>query len=135
MELFPNSSFLHGRLAQKTLPILNYNYVSNFVTKKMYELQSYVAEYLEIHFLCAWVVATWNQISKGIERHLLWLPFDRCETPAEWPKIIQKYLSSVLHPLPWTVLKIESVSFCKELTLYRNSQRVNSEILVLRPLL
>lgn len=59
----------------------------------MCELQCYVAAYLEIHFLCAQLVATRNQISNDIEWHLLWLPLDRCETQAEWPKIMQKYLS------------------------------------------
>lgn len=59
----------------------------------MCELQCYVAAYLEIHFLCAQLVATWNQISNDIEWHLLWLPVDRRETQAEWPKIMQKYLS------------------------------------------
>lgn len=42
----------------------------------MCELQSYVAAYLEIHFLCAQLVATRNQISNDIEWHLLWLPLE-----------------------------------------------------------
>lgn len=64
-----------------------------------------------LHCLCCLLrnslfVCTTGCYSKSnvcIGWHLLWLPFGRCETQAEWPTVMQKYLSLVLYPLPWTV--------------------------------
>lgn len=69
-----------------------------------------------LHCLCCLLrnslfVCTTGCYSKSnvcIGWHLLWLPFGRCETQAEWPTVMQKYLSLVLYPLPWTVLKKKS---------------------------